>query len=199
MNTKKIWVWSLALGMMVAALTYITFFSKQPATVASNVQVQELDKTDEPVEEEEVEPDYTREILNPMVEISKGKRAISINVDVSPGVSGYVEPESKVDVVAYESVNDEEKDKDFKSAVLVLENVKVLASGISANTKEQALLYQTVTLEVTPEEGLMLSLASKDKDGFYLMLRNDEDTETGKQGLKETREIFKERKEKEAE
>lgn len=76
--------------------------------------------------------------------------------------------------------------------MLVLENVKVLTSGKSADTKDAVLNYETVTLEVTVDEGVMLGLASKDKDGFYLMLRNPEDTETGKAGLKQTREVIKE-------
>ncbi len=50
----------------------------------------------------------------------------------------------------------------------------------------------TVTLEVTPEEGVMLSLAAKDKDGFYFMLRNTKDSATGKLNYKQTREVIKE-------
>ena len=200
MNTKKIWMWSLILGFMVAIIAYFAMFPKQQASVATSGEVEQASsnnaESDNKAEAEE-EIDLTREITNPMVEVEKGKRAISIYVDIAPGVSGYVEPESKVDVIAYESDKDEEKDKEYRSAVLVLENVKVLTSGNSSNSKEEALNYQNVTLEVTPEEGVMLSLASKDKDGFYLMLRNEADTETGKQGFKHTREVLKEDSKKE--
>ena len=142
-------------------------------------------------EEEEVEPeDQKREMGNPILEVSKGKRAVSIKINLEEGVSGYIEPESKVDIMAFEI--DEDAEKVSQTAVLVLENVKVLASGKSPDSPDEALRYETVTVEVTPEEGLVLGLTAKYKDGFYLMLRNDEDTSTGKKGLKETKELLKE-------
>ncbi|SEM94211.1 Flp pilus assembly protein CpaB [Mesobacillus persicus] len=201
MNTKKIWLWSLVLGGMVALVAYFTMLPK-PASVATSGDIEQAsennNESDDPsLTEEEI--DFNREMGNPMVEVETGKRAISIYVEIAPGVSGYVEPESKVDVIAYETTEDKKKEEEYKSAVLVLENVKVLSSGRSADTKEEALHYQTVTLEVTPEEGVMLGLASKDKDGFYLMLRNEDDTETGKKGYKETRKVVKEEKKEDKE
>ncbi|KKK36316.1 hypothetical protein WQ57_19700 [Mesobacillus campisalis] len=205
MNTKKIWIWSLFMGTMVAIVAYFAVLPKETATTVETPPA-DLAAASETAEEEEDGP-VKREISNPMAEIEKGKRGISIFVDIVPGVSGYVEPESKVDVIAYatskekakDKTGDKDKDKDkmFKSAILVLENIRVLASGKSADNPEEALHYQSVTLEVTPEEGVMLGLASKDKDGFYLMLRNEEDKETGKKGYTETREIIKEDDDKE--
>ena len=95
-----------------------------------------------------------------------------------------------MDVIAYETTKDGQTGKQNRSAVLILEDVKVLTSGKASNSKDEALNYETVTLEVTPEQGVTLSLAAKDKDGFYLMLRNTGDTETGKAGLKQTREVI---------
>ncbi|WML59147.1 Flp pilus assembly protein CpaB [Neobacillus sp. PS2-9] len=200
MNTKKIWMISLILGMTVACFAYFTILSKgnvttasgtetgqeqqQKATDQSNQQAEEKKKADEEKKKSE------REFKNYLVEVSKGKRAMSIKVDLEQGVSGYIAQNSNVDVIAYETTKDAEG-KEFKSAVLVLENVKVLTSGKSSDNKEEALHYETVTLEVTPEEGIMLGLASKDKDGFYLMLRNTDDNESGKAGLKQTREVIK--------
>jgi pilus assembly protein CpaB len=203
MNTKKIWIISLIFGLMVAGLVYITTFAKDngstPAsgTVNQNQPDTKPDvKTAEELEKEnqaEKDKALAREFVNPIVDISKGKRAISIKI-INPeqGVSGYITPNSIVDVIAYETMKDDATKKEYRSAVIVLENVKVLTSGKSSDTKETALLYETVTLEVTPEEGVVLSLASRDKDAFYLMLRNTEDTETGKAGLKQTREVIKE-------
>ncbi|GHH97578.1 Flp pilus assembly protein CpaB [Neobacillus kokaensis] len=201
MNTKKIWLISLVLGLAVAGFVYISIFAKNNQTTPANATASQetQEEKDKKAEEEvekakqaEKEKALQREFTNPIVDVDKGKRAISIKVDLEMGVSGYVAPNSMVDVVAYETTKDEKKDKKFLSAVLVLENVKVLTSGKSADPKESALNYETVTLEVTPEQGVMLSLASKDKNGFYLMLRNTEDTKTGKTGLKQTREIIKE-------
>jgi pilus assembly protein CpaB len=201
MNTKKIWLISLILGLSVAILVYISIFTKDNATTPASVSVsQDQDdtkdnaKTEEIVKEKQAEKEKAllREFANPIVDVSTGKRAISIRVDLVQGVSGYIAPNSMVDVIAYETTKDDATKKEFRSAVLVLENVKVLTSGKSSDPKEGALNYETVTLEVTVEEGIVLGLASKDKDGFYLMLRNAEDTETGKAGLKQTREVIKE-------
>jgi pilus assembly protein CpaB len=202
MNTKKIWLISLILGLMVSGVVYISIFAKDNtmAPASGSVSQNQNDTKDDVKSEEELEKEkqvekekaLLREFANPMVDVSTGKRAISINVDIAPGVSGYIAPNSMVDVIAYESTKDDATKKEFRSAVLVLENVKVLTSGKSSDPKESALNYETVTLEVSVEEGIVLSLASKDKDGFYLMLRNTEDTETGKAGLKQTREVIKE-------
>jgi pilus assembly protein CpaB len=193
MTTKKIWLWSLVLGMMVALFVYITLLPQKPAFTASGTEKAKNETVVKAAEEEkEGAPIPNREFNNPIVEIPEGKRAVSITVDLVPGVSGYVEPESKVDVITYETTKDEKTKKKYKSAVLILENIRVLASGKSVDTDAEALQYQSVTLEVTPEQGVVVGLAAKDKDGFYLLLRNSEDEGTGKQGYKETREIIKE-------
>ncbi|PLS06925.1 Flp pilus assembly protein CpaB [Neobacillus cucumis] len=196
MNTKKIWMISLILGITVACFSYLTIFSKDEVSNAASGETVTQEKnpknstqTEKKTSDEQKPP---REFSNPIVEVSKGKRAISLRVNTEAGVSGYLAQNSKVDVIAYGMTKDDKTGKKYKSAILVLENVKVLASGKSSDNKEEALHYDTVTLEVTTEQGITLSLASKDKDGFYLMLRNQEDTETGKAGIKETREVIKE-------
>ncbi|WP_066314422.1 Flp pilus assembly protein CpaB [Bacillus sp. FJAT-29814] len=201
MNTKKIWLISLILGLIVAGFLYVSIFSKESGSTPASTSVSQetnKDKSQKSAEEKEKEKQaekekaLVREFANPIVDVSTGRRAISIRVNLEGGVSGYIAPNSMVDVIAYETTKDDAANKEFKSAVLVLENVKVLSSGQSSDTKEAALKYETVTLEVTTEEGVMLSLAAKDKDGFYLMLRNKDDKETGKAGIKHTREVIKE-------
>jgi Flp pilus assembly protein CpaB len=193
MNTKKIWAISIILGLMVAVFAYITIFSKGKATSAAvEAKVTQLDINKKTVNNGVKNPTIPpRDFKNPIVEVSKGERAVSIKVN-SPeqGVSGYIESNSRVDVIAYESTKDDKTSKTYRSADLILENVKVLTSGKSSDSKDNALLYDTVTLEVTPEQGVLLSLASRDKDGFYLMLRNSKDEETGKSGIKQTREVI---------
>jgi Flp pilus assembly protein CpaB len=184
MNTKKIWIISIILGLVLTVFAYLTIFSNVKTTTAVKVSQKVTKPAKTAVSK--------REFSNQIVDVSKGKRAISIKIALDQGVSGYIAPNSKVDVIAYESSKDDAKNKEYRSAVLVLENVKVLAAGKSADNNTEALNYQTVTLEVTAEEGVVLSLASKDKDGFYLMLRNNGDTDTGKAGFKQTREVIKE-------
>jgi Flp pilus assembly protein CpaB len=203
MNTKKIWMISLILGIVVAAFAYLTIFSKDKISSAAGIQngQEQVQKKDDPLNKQIEAKNKTetkkkqypeRQFSNPLVDVSEGKRAISINVDLEQGVSGYIQPNSKVDVIAYETSKDDKTKKEFKSASVILENIKVLSSGKSSDNKADALQYNTVTLEVTPAQGVMLSLAAKDKDGFYLMLRNLADTGTGTAGLKQTREVIKE-------
>ncbi|MDP4552829.1 RcpC/CpaB family pilus assembly protein [Alkalihalobacillus macyae] len=190
MNTKRIWMWSLIFGVFATLIVYVGLFTNLTAVSTDSTEVKEAEKKEVLTEAEETIAG--REMANPIVEVSEGNRAISINVDLAGGVSGYIEPNSYVDVVAYERSIDEEGDKEYKSAVLVLQNKKVLTSGKAPDSVDEALHYETVTLEVTPEEGVLLSLAAKDESGFYLMLRNKEDDGVSKKALKETRQVYKE-------
>ncbi|NWQ39364.1 Flp pilus assembly protein CpaB [Bacillus sp. EB106-08-02-XG196] len=198
MNTKKIWIISVVLGLIVACFVYVSVFSKEktssPASIAVGQDAKEKkDQKSEKEKEKQAEKELAllREFSNPIEDVSTGKRAISIKVESQQGVSGFITPNSMVDVIAYETTKDDATKKEFKSAILVLENVKILSSGKSSDNKETALQYETVTLEVTPEQGVVISLAAQDKDGFYLMLRNSKDNETGKSGIKQTREVIK--------
>ena len=42
-----------------------------------------------------------------MIEVSEGNRAISLKAALESGVSGYIEPGSYVDIIAYETTKDE--------------------------------------------------------------------------------------------
>lgn len=206
MNTKRIWMISLILGLTVAIFAYLTMFSKEGASTNASTTVSkeqenrdEKNKVEQLKEEKQTKKEKAllREIANPIVDVINGKRAISIKINSEQGVSGYIATNSMVDVIAYETTKDDATKKEYRSAVLVLENVKVLTTGKSSDSKDDALKYETVTLEVTVEQGVMLSLASKDKGGFYLMLRNQEDTQTGKAGIKQSREVIKDSSEEE--
>jgi Flp pilus assembly protein CpaB len=190
MKSKKIWMLSLIFGISMAFVTYLALFSNQSEpTVAKSEKVEKEKKVAKAAEKEE------RKIINPIVEVSKGKRAISLKTMLETGVSGYIEPNSKVDIIAYETIVDEQTKKKYKSSVLVLQNIKVLTSGKASDNNEEALQFETVTVEVTPEQGLMLSLASKDKDGFYFMLRNTKDESVIEEMKRETREVIEDKKE----
>jgi pilus assembly protein CpaB len=197
MKSKKIWVFSLIFGMLMAFVAYIALFSNQPDSTVAKLETEKLEKVEnekkvaKAAEKEKEE----RKIINPIIEVSKGKRAISLKTILETGVSGYIEPNSKVDIIAYETIIDEQSKKKYKSSVLVLQNIKVLTSGKASDNNEEALHFETVTVEVTPEQGLMLSLASKDKDGFYFMLRNSKDESVIEEMKRETREVIEDKKE----
>ena len=83
MNTKKIWMISLILGLMVAGVVYISIFAKDNTTAPASGSVsQDQDDTKDGVKsEEEIEKEkqaekekaLLREFANPIVDVSPGE------------------------------------------------------------------------------------------------------------------------------
>lgn len=108
--------------------------------------------------------------------ISQKKRAVAVKVDKVIGVSGFLQPGSRVDVLitlttgkAYQPVTK-----------TILENLLVLTAGSETKEKkgfeERASTGEVITLEVTPEEAEKLAMASAEGK-IQLALRNFNDTE----------------------
>ena len=119
--------------------------------------------------------------------ITQGMRGISVRVDDVTGVSGFVTPNSRVDVLV--SGNDGKENSEQKSKV-ILQNVKVLAIGKSIEQKDnKPVEVPTVTLLVSPEDAEKLTLAAR-QDPVRLALRNYRDDEyVGTRGIS-TRTLF---------
>ncbi|PFG04595.1 Flp pilus assembly protein CpaB [Bacillus sp. es.034] len=190
MKTKRIWMWSFVFGIIAALVAYIVVIPA-PAPVPASTTTAVKDDGKEKQDEKEPEVP-SREMNNKMIPVAEGMRAISLKVALEQGVSGYIEPNSHIDIIAFESTIDGKTKKEMRTANVLLQNVKVLTSGKSADGPDEALRYETVTVEVTPAQGAELSLASKDKDGFYFMLRGKEDTKLEKDPISFSREVFKE-------
>ena len=107
--------------------------------------------------------------------VTPGKRAIAVAGDKVLGLSGFIQPGNRVDVLA--SLKISEKDKDHVTKV-VLEDILVLASGTQIqNTADgKPAPVDVFTLEVTPEEGERLSLAAT-QGKLHFALRNITDKE----------------------
>ncbi|WP_158674441.1 Flp pilus assembly protein CpaB [Lysinibacillus antri] len=170
MNTKKIWISALIFGLIATGILYFSILSKNK---------QDPPPVEEIVEEEPIVEEERVVTENTLIPITEGKRAMSLQVSVVQGVSGFIKPGSLVDVVAVLNPSEEE----FKytagqhdSAALLLQNIKVLAIGHSADLPEEAKRYETVTLEVTPREGLLLGFAIRDENQIYLTLRSEGDS-----------------------
>jgi pilus assembly protein CpaB len=112
--------------------------------------------------------------LLPML-ITEGMRAMSVKVDGVTGVSGFITPNSRVDVlVAGKPEGDSNVDERSK---LILQNVRVLATGKSIEQQdEKPVEVPTVTLLVSPEEAEKLTLATR-QEPVRLALRNFRDEE----------------------
>jgi len=108
--------------------------------------------------------------------IDTGMRAMSVRVDKKTGVSGFITPNSYVDVYATGMVADgsgrEQRSK------LILQNVKVMAIGKSIEMEnDEPIEVPTVTLMVLPDDGEKLTLASQQRP-VRLALRHYEDAES---------------------
>jgi pilus assembly protein CpaB len=119
--------------------------------------------------------------------ITEGMRGISVKVDDVTGVSGFITPNSRVDVLV--SGSDGMEGSEQKSRV-ILQNVKVLAIGKSIEQKdEKPVEVPTVTLLVTPADAERLTLATR-QEPVRLALRNFRDEEyVGTPGIS-TRALF---------
>ena len=104
--------------------------------------------------------------------IPPGMRAVTVAVNVVIGVSGFILPNTKVDVIATVSPSQKKEDTISKT---ILENVKVLAVDQTFEPKDDdPMTVQSVTLLVAPEEAEKLTLASN-AGKLQLTLRNAAD------------------------
>ncbi len=106
--------------------------------------------------------------------VTPGKRAIAVKGNKVIGLSGLIKPSDRVDVLV--TIQKESTKKTMTK--LVLENILVLATGslLEQNEKGDPLPIDVYTLEVTPEEGEKLSLASTQGE-LQFALRNETDVE----------------------
>lgn len=105
--------------------------------------------------------------------IPPGMRAVTVSVNTYSGVSGFILPNTYVDVfVTVPSPSNKEE----SSTKIILENVKVLAVDQTFEREgDDPVIVQSVTLLVTPDEAEKLVLASTEGK-LQLGLRNTADT-----------------------
>ena len=90
--------------------------------------------------------------------LKPGSRAIAVKGDKVIGISGFINPGNRVDVL----VTVEDPKKKEEKTKTILENIQVLATGtqIQENEKGEPSPVDVYTLEVTPEEAEKLALAA---------------------------------------
>lgn len=182
MRTKKIWIWAIIFGVLTTASLYFPlFYDEKGQRVDENITkdlIQGGDKkeidilADKTNSEENNEPSEEDVIKQQLPGISEGKRAISISIGEAQGVQGFIKAGDYVDIIALTPSKENWAHDD--EAQIFLQNIKVLAIGHATDESATAANYKAVTLEVTPEEGLQLTLAQFDGQ-LYLMLRTDKD------------------------
>ncbi len=108
--------------------------------------------------------------------VEPGKRALAVKGDKVIGISGFIRPCNRVDVLV--TMTDPRTKKDMTKTVL--EDVLVLATGTEIQENGEGGKPHSVdvyTLEVTPEEGEKLALGAV-KGKLQFALRNATDKET---------------------
>ena len=109
--------------------------------------------------------------------IPTGYRAMTVKVDDVVGVSGFIMPGSFVDVVAIIVPPGAGSEQRGPNSKIVLQNIKVLASGPKIDTPENQRTpseVRSVTLQVTPEQAEKLVLAANEGK-LQLVMRNYSD------------------------
>src|SRR5919106_3720812 len=96
------------------------------------------------------------------VRLEAGKRAMAVRVDEIIGVSGFIVPDDRVDIILT-TTPPGTTGQDNRIAKIVLQNKRVLSVAQSTEQKDgKPQLARSITLEVTPEEAEKLSLAQQE-------------------------------------
>jgi pilus assembly protein CpaB len=141
-----------------------------PALAVGRLAVKDL-VIGEPVLESKLAPkDVTTGVMTFL--IPPGRRAVTVGVDPVSGVSGFILPNSHVDLIVTTQMATGKK-----VSKTALQNLRVLAVGEIMDQKEgKPVPVTTVTLAVTPEEAEKLAFASSE-GRLQLVLRKFGDQE----------------------
>jgi len=144
-----------------------------PAELEGRILVSPV-KQNEPIMESKLAPrDVTTGGVSAVVH--EGMRAIAVAGDKVIGLAGFIQPGNYVDILV--TVQDPQNDK-LHYTKTVLENIRVLATGIQVDNKgDKPAPVDVFTVEVTPEQGEQLSLAAV-QGKLHFALRNVTDKNT---------------------
>lgn len=109
--------------------------------------------------------------------IPRGKRAMSLRVDDVSGISGMIQPSSRVDLLL--TLETPLGGASQRTGKLFMSNMKILAMGtdVYRNEKGEPIQTTVATLEVTPEESERLAVAQS-QGGIQLVLRGFADVDS---------------------
>lgn len=131
----------------------------------------------EPIRQEKV-ADSNSKIMSSL--LPAGKRAVSTEISVATGAGGFILPNDRVDVIMVR-----QGDGDIKLTETILNNVRVLAIDQQIQEKDdgsKTVVGTTATLELTPDQAKVITVAQQMAERLQLALRSvadaqEEDTE----------------------
>ncbi len=105
--------------------------------------------------------------------LGPGMRAITVPVNATTGISGFIFPGDRVDLILTHGIeNQDDGDRTRQASETVLSNVRVLAIDQTTNDQgEEPSLAKTATLELTPKQAEMVTLIT-DLGRLSLSLRS---------------------------
>jgi len=123
--------------------------------------------------------------LAPIIPV--GMRAVTVRVNDVSGISGFVLPGMRVDIL----VTGRPPSSDGTITATALQNMLVLSAGtaIQADARGQAIQASTVTLLATPDQAETLTLANNE-GRIQLVLRNGSDQTIEKPPGREVSELY---------
>lgn len=113
--------------------------------------------------------------------VPEGMRAITVAVDEISGLTGFILPGDRLDIIA-DLMEEDKTTQDPEDTILttsiLLQNIEVLASGTTTNNNPgvRTLTYTSLTLAVTPEEAIIISSAELTSK-LRFILRSPTDTD----------------------
>ena len=117
--------------------------------------------------------------------LEPGYRAVSVSVNVTSGISGFVFPGDRVDLILTHIIPQEAgpggRTQERRASETVLDDIRVLAIDQKLDSKPgEPVIARTVTFEVTPKQSERIALAA-DMGKLSLSLRSlSSNTTTGK-------------------
>jgi pilus assembly protein CpaB len=93
--------------------------------------------------------------------LTKGMRAVSVEINAETGAGGFVVPNDRVDVLLSRRDKEAEKANGVETHVseIILSNVRVLAIDQTVDDKDRTRIGKTATLELSPRQAEVLGLA----------------------------------------
>jgi pilus assembly protein CpaB len=116
--------------------------------------------------------------------LTPGYRALAMKVDEVIGVSGFISPDDRVDVIATVNAPGSTNEKVSK---IVLQDKRVLS--VASNAEQKGQPARSITLEVTPEEAERLAVSQLEGQ-MSLALRSAGDQKTVNTPGSSAKEIF---------
>lgn len=108
--------------------------------------------------------------------LTPGQRAMAVQVNEVVGVSGFISPNDRVDVIANITPPGHGEEKETQVSKIVLQNKRVLSVAQTSEERKDGKpqIASSITLELTPDEVEKLSVASREGQ-IILALRGQTD------------------------